>query len=103
MHIKKGDQVKMLVGKDRGKTGTVLRVLPHEERLVVEGLNLYKKRVRPKRAGEKGEMVSLPRAIQASKAMVVCPSCKRAARVGHRVDEKGVKGRICKKCGALLS
>jgi large subunit ribosomal protein L24 len=102
MRIKKGDKVKMLVGKDRGKTGEVLRVLPKEGRVVVEGLNVYKKRVRPKRAGAKGELVTLPRPVHASKVMVVCPSCAAATRVTHHVDEKGVKSRMCKKCKATV-
>ncbi|MBI2623005.1 MAG: 50S ribosomal protein L24 [Candidatus Liptonbacteria bacterium] len=102
MNIKKGDQVKILTGKDRGKTGTVLRAFPEDERCVVEGFNLYKKRARPKRAGEKGEMVSLPRPIHISNVMLVCPSCKHPARVGHRVSEKGTKERVCKKCRAAL-
>ncbi|MBM3257079.1 MAG: 50S ribosomal protein L24 [Candidatus Liptonbacteria bacterium] len=99
MRIKKGDQVKMLVGKDHGKSGAVLRVLSDEGRVVIEGLNLYKKRVRPKKAGAKGEMVSLPRAISMSNVMVVCPNCKRPTRVGHAMSE-GRSMRLCKKCKA---
>ncbi len=102
MDIKKGDQVKIMTGKDRSKTGTVLRVLPQDDRLVVEGLNLYKKRARPKTAGEKGEMVALPRSLHASNVMLVCASCKRPTRVGHRADGKGKKNRVCKKCKAIL-
>ena len=102
MDIKKGDQVKIMTGKDRSKTGTVLRVLLQENRLVVEGLNLYKKRARPKTAGQKGEMVALPRPIHASNVMLVCASCKRTTRVGHHADGKGKKNRICKKCKAIV-
>lgn len=99
MHIKKGDTIKILSGKDRGKIGTVLKVFPQNGKISVEGLNLYKKRVRPKRQGEKGETVLVPRPLPASKAMVVCPACKEAARVGYRIENTR-KVRYCKKCKA---
>ena len=99
MHIHKGDQVKILVGKDRGKTGKVLRVFPEDERVLIEGLNLFKKRVRPKRQGQKGEIVSIPRPLHASSVQLVCSSCKKPSRVGFR-EEGGKKVRYCKKCGA---
>ena len=101
MYIKKGDTVKILQGKDRGKTGTVLTVFPGEERISVEGLNLFKKRVRPRKQGEKGETVSISRPFPASKAQIVCKSCKKAARVGYRT-EGNAKVRYCKKCQATI-
>lgn len=101
MRIKKGDTVKILSGKDRGKTGGVIRVLPRENKILVEGINVYKKRVRPKRQGQKGETVLLPRPIAAAKAMPVCGNCKRAARVGFRT-EGGTKIRYCKKCESRM-
>lgn len=101
MKIKKGDQIKIVMGKDRGKTGTVLRALPEENKLVAEGLNLFKKRVRPKKTGQKGETVMLPRPFYASKAMLICPSCKNAVRAGFKVDGKN-KIRFCKKCKATF-
>jgi len=99
MKLKKGDQVKIISGKDRGKSGTVLKVSPRDDRISVEGLNLYKKRVRPKRQGEKGETVLVPRPFSASKAMLICSSCKEAARVGYRLEGNS-KIRYCKKCKA---
>lgn len=99
MNIKKGDTVKILSGKDRGKTGTVLKVFPDDGRVSVEGLNLYKKRVRPKRQGQKGETVLVPRPFPVSKAKLVCSACKEAVRVGYRVDGAR-KVRYCKKCKA---
>ncbi|MEK7195405.1 MAG: 50S ribosomal protein L24 [Patescibacteria group bacterium] len=99
MNIKKGDQVKIISGKDRGKIGNIIRVLPKEERVSVEGLNLYKKRVRPKRQGQKGETVLVPRPFHASKVMIVCRSCKKDARTGWRT-EGARKVRYCKKCKA---
>ncbi len=99
MNLKKGDQVKIISGKDRGKTGTVIKVSPQDERISVEGLNLYKKRVRPKRQGEKGETVLVPRPLRASKAQLLCSACKEATRVGHRALG-AIKVRYCKKCKA---
>ena len=99
MNLKKGDSIKMMTGKDKGKTGTVLNVFPGENRISAEGLNLYKKRVKPKRQGEKGETILVPRPFYVSRAMLVCSSCKKAVRVGHRMDGQK-KVRYCKKCGA---
>ena len=99
MNIKKGDNVKILSGKDRAKTGTVLKVIPEEGRLIVEGLNVFKKRVRPKKSGQKGEMVSVSRPLPASRVALVCKNCGKAVRVGYR-NEGETKVRYCKKCAA---
>jgi large subunit ribosomal protein L24 len=98
MELKKGDQVKIIAGKDRGKTGAVLHIVSSSGRLSVEGINLYKKRSKPKRAGEKGEVVSVPRSMNASNVMLICKNCKQTTRIGFRVDGKE-KVRYCKKCG----
>lgn len=103
MRIKKGDQVKIIKGKDRGKSGVILHVFPDEARVTVEGINLYKKRVRPKQQGQKGETVIVPRPLAISNVMLVCPNCKKPARVGFRTEGSGknmTKTRICRKCGA---
>jgi large subunit ribosomal protein L24 len=99
LDIKKGDQVKIITGKDKGKEGRVLRVLPKRDRVLVEALNMYKKRMKPKKQGEKGQMIDLPRPLTRSNLMLVCKSCKKATRVGYRV-EGDIKTRICKKCQA---
>ena len=101
MKIKKNDNIKIMAGKDAGKNGKVLRVFPEKNKILVEGLNLYKKRVRPKNQGEKGQTVSVPRPIDASNIMLVCSACGRAVRVGYRVEGK-TKKRYCKKCSALI-
>jgi large subunit ribosomal protein L24 len=100
MKLKKGDQIKILTGKDRDKTGTVLKAFPEGERISVDGLNLYKKRTKPRRQGQKGETVLVPRPFPASKAALVCSSCKMPTRVGFRV-EGDTKSRYCKKCKAV--
>lgn len=89
----------MMRGKDAGKTGAVLRVDSDARKLVVEGLNMAKKNMRPKKQGQKGEVVAIPRAIDISNAMLVCKNCKAPARMGvRREGEKKV--RVCKKCDA---
>lgn len=101
MKLKKGDTVKILIGKDKGKTGKILNVMPKEGKVTIEGLNLYKKHAKPKKQGEKGEIITLPRAINSSNAMIICPNCKSAARIGY-VVEGDDKKRICKKCQARI-
>ncbi len=101
MRIKKNDLVKMLAGKDSGKTGKVLRVFPEEKKVVVEGLNMLKKHNRPKKEGEKGQRIEMPRKIDISNAMLVCPKCAKPTRVGYKTEgEKKV--RVCKKCKAEI-
>jgi large subunit ribosomal protein L24 len=97
MKIKKGDQVKLRAGKDRGKTGKVLRVFVEEKKITVEGLNIVKKHSRPKKEGEKGQRIEVPGRINVSNAMLVCPKCGKAARVGYKKTDSG-KLRICRKC-----
>ena len=101
MNIKKGDTVKISSGKDRGKTGTVLHAYPREERIIVDGLNIFKKRARPKQQGKKGEIVNVPRPLPASKVMLVCSNCKNPTRAGFRIEGPR-KVRYCKKCKATI-
>lgn len=106
LHIKKGDTVLVISGDDRGNKGKVLEVSPKEGKVIVEGLNMVKKHVKPRKMGENGGIVEAEGALYASKVQVVCPSCKKATRVAHKkeVDDNG-KGRsirICKKCGEVL-
>ena len=102
LKIKSGDTVLIQVGKDRGKTGKVLRVFPRELRLVVEGRNIVKKHVRPRRAGEKGQRVEVPAPLPVARVLLVCPSCQKATRVGLRRTAEGRRERLCKKCQALI-
>ena len=88
----------MIHGNDRGRTGKVLAAFPAEGRIVVEGMNVKKKHVRPRSTRQKGELVQIPAPFAVSRAMLVCPKCGKAARTGYR-SENGRKVRICKKCG----
>ena len=87
----------MIAGKDRGKTAKVLKVFPLKGKIMGEGVNMYKKHIRPKREGEKGETISVTRPFSISNAMLVCRSCGKPARVGLVRDGKK-KMRVCKKC-----
>jgi large subunit ribosomal protein L24 len=101
-NIKKGDQVKVLAGKDKGKTGKVLEVLPESGRVVAEGLNIHIRYSRPKRQNEKGQRMEIPGGMPVSKVMLVCPHCGKPTRVGHEITDSG-KFRKCKKCGKTIS
>lgn len=98
MRIKKGDTVLIIAGKDKGRKGKIIQSLPQESRILVEGLNLRKKNVKPKRTGEKGQIIQMPAPLNISNAMLICPKCSRAARVGYKIEGK-TKYRYCKKCG----
>lgn len=99
MKIRKGDTVKILSGKERGKRGKVLRVFPTAGRLLVEGLNLKKRHRRARRQDRKGEITLIPAPLPAAKVQLICPACGRPARVGCGWDAAGRKIRRCKKCG----
>jgi len=97
MKVKKGDNVLITSGKDAGKTGKISRALPKEGKIIIEGLNLRKKHVKPKREGEKGQTVEIPAALNVSNVKIICPKCGKAARIGYK-SEKDRKFRFCKKC-----
>ena len=100
MKIKKGDNVIMLSGKDRGKTGKVTHVSPASGTVSVEGLNIIKKHTKARKQGQKGQVISKERFVSASSVALVCKACGKPTRVGYRLLENGSKVRICKKCGA---
>ena len=97
MRIKKGDLVKKIAGKDKGKQGKVMKVLPSAGKIVVEAMNIVKKHVKARREGEKGQRIEIAAPFDASNAMVVCPNCGKATRVSYKV-QGDKKVRVCKKC-----
>ena len=103
MFVKAGDTVVLLTGDDkyRGKKGKVLAVSPKEGKVIVEGINVVKKHVKPRKAGDPSGIIETEGAIYASKVQVVCPKCGKATRVAHKIAD-GKKSRVCKKCGADL-
>ncbi|NPV66553.1 MAG: 50S ribosomal protein L24 [Anaerolineae bacterium] len=101
--IKKGDTVEVIAGKDLGKRGEVLRVLPKENRVVVAQVNIAKKHQRPMQAGRQQiqpGIIEFEAPLHASNVMLVCPKCSARTRVGFRINEDGRKVRVCRKCGA---
>lgn len=102
MVIRRGDTVKVLLGRDRGKTGKVLSVLPSEGRVLIEGINIVYRHIRPRKSGERGQRVPLAAPLPQSRVQLVCPSCKRATRVGIQTDA-GVRQRVCRKCKAVIA
>ena len=101
MKIKKGDTVQVLSGNDKGKTGEVLEVIPKTQKIIIKGVNVRKKHVKPRKQGEEGGIIPVECSIHSSKVNVVCPKCGKPARVGY-VMEGDTKVRVCKKCGNKL-
>ena len=101
MRIKKGDTVKVLSGNDKGKTGEVLEIIPKTQKIIVKGVNIRKKHIKPKKQGEEGGIIPVECAIHSAKVNVVCPKCNKATRIGCEIY-KDKKIRVCKECGAKL-
>jgi large subunit ribosomal protein L24 len=107
VHIKKDDTVEVITGDDAGTpksrtTGRVLRVLPQENKVVVEGINRVYKHLKPNRRNMQGGRLSIEMPISASNVLLFCPACRRGVRIGKRYDGKGGKERYCKKCSGSL-
>lgn len=101
MNIKKGDEVKVITGKDKGKTGKVLQVFPKDRKVVAEGINTHSRFTKPKKQGEKGQKMQFPAAMPVAKLMLVCPNCGKPTRVGKEVTDSGTF-RKCKLCGKTM-
>ncbi len=101
LHIKTGDTVVVLSGKERGKKGKVLAVSPKESKVIIEGVNMCTKHVKPRRQGEAGGIVKAEAAMYACKVQAVCPKCGKPTRIGHKILEDGSKVRVCRNadCG----
>lgn len=102
LRIKKGDTVLVLSGKYKDKKGRVLRVIPRDEKVVVEGVNIVKKHQKPSRKYPQGGIIEREHPIHISKVMLMCPKCDKPTRIGARILEDGRKVRICKKCKEVI-
>jgi large subunit ribosomal protein L24 len=102
MKIKKGDRVVVLKGKDRGKEGTVMRVLPTEGKVIVDGVNVAKKHQKPTKSTMQGGIIDKDMPIDASNVAIVSPKDGKATRVGYKIEDDGSKVRICKRTGVQL-
>lgn len=97
--IKRDDTVLVIAGRDRGKRGTVRRVFPRDERLIVQGVNMIKRHTRPRPPTQPGGIIEREAPLHISNVMLICTACDRPVRVGFRTRENGVKVRVCRSCG----
>ena len=105
MNVKKDDKVRIITGKDAGKEGKIIKSLPQQERVIVEGCNMITRHVKPRKQGEPGGRIEQAGTIHVSNVQLVCPICKLPTRVGHSFvekDGKQIKVRICKQCGKQI-
>ena len=102
MKIKKGDRVRVLTGKDRGKEGEVMRAIPERDKVIVDGVNVAKRHQRATRATTQGGIIDKDMPIPVANVAVVCKACGKPTRVGYRFDDQNRKSRVCKKCGGDL-
>jgi large subunit ribosomal protein L24 len=102
LKIKKGDRVRVLTGKDRGKDGNVTRVLPAAGKVIVDGVNVAKKHQRATKATMQGGIIDRDMPLPVANVAILCPSCGKATRVGYKIDGDGTKVRVCKKCGGEM-
>lgn len=102
MKLKKGDQVKVTIGKDAGKSGKIEKVFSKENKVIVSGLNQYKRHMKARVPGQKSEIITITKPLDVSKVALVCQKCKEPARVGFKIL-KDDKIRICKKCNEEIS
>ena len=102
LHVKKGDKVMVLSGKDKGKTGAVIQALPKKGKAVVEGINKVKRHTKPSQSNPQGGIIVKEAPVHAAKLMLVCPACDKATRVKSNVLANGGKVRVCKKCGEQI-
>jgi large subunit ribosomal protein L24 len=103
LKIRKGDRVRVLSGKDKGKEGEVMRSLPREGKVIVDGVNVARKSQRPTRTTQQGGIIDKDMPIQVSNVALVCPACGKPTRVGFTIDKSGQKARVCKKCGGEIA
>lgn len=102
LHVKRGDLVEVLSGKNKGQSGKVVEVSTKEKKVIVAGVNVSKKHLKPRQEGVAGSIVNVESPMYACKVMLICPKCNKRTRVFHVKDEKNVKCRKCKKCEHLF-
>jgi large subunit ribosomal protein L24 len=102
LHVKKDDMVKVIAGKEKGKTGKVTGIFPDKGRVVVENINMVKRHTRPSRTNAQGGIVEKEAPLNASNVLLLCGSCNQATRTGMRILDDGSKVRFCKKCNEIV-
>ena len=102
MQIRKNDSVMVIAGKERGKTGKVLRIIPDKDALVIERVNLVKRHTRPRGPQQPGGIIEKEASVHASNVMIMCDKCNAPVRIGRKTLGDGKKIRICRRCGEAL-
>lgn len=102
VHVKKGDKVLVLSGKDKGKKGKVLQVVPDDMKVLVEGINMVTKHVKPKSRYQQGGIINQEAPVSSSKVMFLCDKCGKPSKIGKKILENGEKVRFCKKCDEII-
>lgn len=102
MKLRKGDKVKITAGKDRGRKGVIEKIIPKENKVLVTGINIYKKHIKAKGEGKPGGIIEIARPLSVAKAALLCPKCKQPTRIGYHSEKEKKKIRICKKCKQLI-
>lgn len=100
--VKSGDTVLITNGREKGKQGKVSRVIPKEQRVIIEGLNLVKRHTKPRGQARRGGIIDKEAPLHISNVMVICPNCGRPTRIGYFIDDQGRKSRQCKKCQGVF-
>jgi len=98
LHVKKGDTVMVISGVSKGSKGKVLETSPSDNQVIVEGVHMVSKHVKPRSAQQQGGIIKTEGPLRACKVMLVCPKCDKPTRVGHKILENGKKVRVCKHC-----
>jgi len=101
-YLKKNDQVEIIAGKDKGRVGKILRVLPDSSQAVVERINMVKRHMKPREMNQQGQIIEKEAAIHVSNLQLICPECTKTGRIGKKVLEDGTKVRFCKSCGGSV-
>lgn len=101
MKLKKGDNVKIVSGKDKGKVGKIEKVYPSKEKVLVEGANQYKRHIKSRTQGQKSEIITLTKPLPVAAVALICPKCNKITRIGFKI-EKNAKARVCKNCGKVI-
>jgi large subunit ribosomal protein L24 len=101
-YLKKNDQVEVIAGKDKGRVGKVLKIMPAENKAVVERINMIKRHTKPTEMNQQGQIVEREAAIHVSNLQLICPECTKTGRIGKKILEDGTKIRYCKSCGESI-
>ncbi len=101
-YLKKDDQVEVIAGKDKGRVGKILNVIPAKDQAVVEKINMIKRHTKPTEMNQQGQIVEREAPIHVSNLLLICPECTKTGRIGRKFLEDGTKARFCKSCGETL-